>query len=131
MSDPVHFVGNGVQVLDESKPLVAMLAKALLKHPGIAARLEGHANSRCGLECDGSTPCANTKCAKLFGSRGGARGFSFRRAEAVAHLLRSAGVKDDRVEAAGMAGSRRVVDDSEAPDNHLNRRVEIHCASKG
>ena len=46
-----------VQVLDDSKPLVAMLAKALLKHPGIAARLEGHANSRCGLECDGSTPC--------------------------------------------------------------------------
>jgi outer membrane protein OmpA-like peptidoglycan-associated protein len=124
----VRFVGNDVAVVDESLPLVAMLADALGRHAGICARLEGHANSRCGLDCDGSSDCANAKCRKLFGSRGGAVGFSYRRANAVVEHLVAAGVDGASVSAAGLAGSRRIVDDPEAADNYRNRRVEIHCA---
>ena len=42
--------------------------------------------------------------------------------------LVAAGVDDAMVEAVGLAGSRRVVDDTESGDNWRNRRVEIHCA---
>ena len=128
LSEPVRFVGNDVAVVDESLPLVAMLADALGRHAGIVARLEGHANSRCGLDCDGSSDCANAKCRKLFGSRGGAVGFSYRRANAVVEHLVAAGVDGASVSAVGLAGSRRIVDDPEAADNYRNRRVEIHCA---
>ena len=43
-------------------------------------------------------------------------------------MILEAGVRDDRVEAKGMAGARRLCADTEdRRHNHKNRRVEIHC----
>ena len=73
LSESVRFAGNGSRVLDEK--LMAVAARALRSHPGLFIRCEAHSTG-CGLECDGSAPCGNEKCRKLFGARGGAVGFS-------------------------------------------------------
>jgi len=129
LSGPVHFEGNRAVIVDGSQKLLDQLAQVLRVHPSIAVRLEGHTNSRCGLRCDGSYVCANNRCAKDFGGTGGASAFSRRRAEAVGHYLAAAGVGADRVHAAGLAGSRRLVDDTEGHLKHLNRRVEVHTVA--
>ena len=116
-------------MLDDSRVLLDQLAAVLSRHPSVAVRLEGHTNSRCTLACDGTTQCANRRCARDFGSTGGAMAFSKRRAAAVAAHLAAAGVGADRVEAVGMAGSRRLVDDTEGCMKHLNRRVEVHTVA--
>ena len=64
LSDDIRFVGNAATILDESLPLLDALGKALKAHPGVAVRLEGHTNSKCGLECDGKTKCENSACRK-------------------------------------------------------------------
>ena len=69
------------------------------------------------MECDGSAPCANAKCRKLFGARGGAVGFSRSRAEAVATFL------GERAEGVGLAGSRPPM------DTKNGRRVEFHLSA--
>lgn len=92
-------------------------------------RLEGHTNSACGLDCDGSSVCSNFRCARDFGASGGAVAFSERRARAVKEALVALGVDGDRLDVAGLAGSRRVCEDTEdRAGNDKNRRVEIHCA---
>ena len=98
----------------------------MLRHPTICVRFEGHTNSKCGLDCDGSKACANDTCHRNFGHRGGAVAFSLARTNAVKDALVARGVDACRICSMGMAGSRRVVDDTEADDNYLNRRVEIH-----
>ena len=51
-----------------------------------------------------------------------------RRAEAVRAMILDQGVLEDRVDAKGMAGARRLCADTEdRRNNHKNRRVEIHC----
>ena len=63
-----------------------------------------------------------------FREGGGAVGFSRRRAEAVRAMILDQGVLEDRVDAKGMAGARRLCADTEdRRNNHKNRRVEIHC----
>lgn len=100
-------------------------AQVLRRHPGIRIRLEGHVNSKCGLECDGDADCPNSRCNSLFRGRGGAVGFSLNRAESVAEALMARGVEACRVTCQGLGGSRHVFD-TEGPDKHRNRRVEIH-----
>ena len=114
LSEPVRFAGNGSQILDEK--LMAVAARALRSHPGLFIRCEAHSTG-CGLECDGSAPCANAKCRKLFGARGGAVGFSRSRAEAVAAFL------GERAEGVGLAGSRPPM------DTKNGRRVEFHLSA--
>ena len=70
LSGPVHFEGNRDVIVDASFTLLDQLASVLKKHPSIAIRLEGHTNSKCGLQCDGSYVCANNRCAKDFGGVG-------------------------------------------------------------
>ncbi|KAJ1449820.1 hypothetical protein M885DRAFT_534393 [Pelagophyceae sp. CCMP2097] len=124
LSDNIRFEGNSQTIT--SVDLLASLRGALLAHPGICIRLEGHTNSKCGVDCDGTAECSNTRCRTLNGATGGAKAFSTRRAEAVADWLVLAGVDEDRITTVGLAGSRRIVDDTEALDNDLNRRVEVH-----
>jgi len=58
---------------------------------------------------------------------GGAVGASLARARAVeAALVARDGADADRIVAIGLAGSRRLVDDTNGPGNHRNRRVEVH-----
>jgi len=133
LSEPVAFKGNDSQVRDESKLLVGLVAKALTAHPGLQVRVEGHTNSACGLDCDGSEECLclrslPAKRRASFREGGGAVGFSRRRAEAVRAMILDQGVLEDRVDAKGMAGARRLCADTEdRRNNHKNRRVEIHC----
>ena len=122
----IEFVGARAIPLPKSQPLLAQILKVLQAHPGIAVRFEGHVNSRCGLDCDGSGPCASgsAMCAKC---PGGAMGLSTARAEAVKAFILACGVEADRVYAQGFAGTRRLTGDTiDEATGHVNRRVEVH-----
>ena len=123
----MQFGGNTTDIKDESLELIDQLAFLLNSHPNMdGVVLQGHTNSKCGLDCDGTKQCANNTCHATFGRSGGAVAFSLRRANAVKRALVDRGVDPNRVDAQGMAGSRRVVDDTESAMNYANRRVEIH-----
>ena len=128
LSENVLFRGNTAEVLASSHELLEALAAVLIKYPSICIRLEGHTNSSCQVDCDGSRPCANNRCFTTFGNKGGALAFSLARADAVkASLLQgSKKIEADRLSTEGFAGARRVVQDTEAPTNFKNRRVEVH-----
>ena len=126
LSENVLFRGNTADVLPQSQHLLDALAAILTQHPAICVRLEGHTNSTCNLTCDGTSPCPYNRCFVTFGKSGGALAFSKARADAVKACLVKSGVEPDRIDTQGLAGSRRVVDDCEAHNNFLNRRVEIH-----
>jgi len=130
LSEPIAFFGNRADVKPESFPMLSLLAGTVRRHPGMCIRLEGHTNSCCGLECDGSRACPNDTCARFFGHCGGAVGFSTDRAAAVRDWLLTHGDLPpraaDRLVAVGLGGSRRLVPDTEGPDNFKNRRVEAH-----
>lgn len=132
LSDPVAFEGNLTVIKPQSYPVLFLLAETIRNNPGLCLRLEGHTNSDCGLECHGLTHCANNTCLQLFGEgKGGAIGFSKARAAAVRDWLLSDGHLDpddvsQRIVAVGLGGSRRIAQDTEGPENHLNRRVEAH-----
>mmetsp|Transcript_14404 Transcript_14404/g.43013 ORF Transcript_14404/g.43013 Transcript_14404/m.43013 type:complete len:665 (-) Transcript_14404:89-2083(-) len=128
LSEPVAFKGNDTAILPKSEQLVGLLATAFLKHPGVDARVEGHTNSACGLDCDGSSECSNNTCARCFGGMGGAVGFSSGRAKAVIAMMCEKGVDEARLSGVGLAGSRRLVADTECSENYKNRRVELHFA---
>eukprot|EP00633_Aureoumbra_lagunensis_P002474 CAMPEP_0197286984 /NCGR_PEP_ID=MMETSP0890-20130614/2896_1 /TAXON_ID=44058 ORGANISM="Aureoumbra lagunensis, Strain CCMP1510" /NCGR_SAMPLE_ID=MMETSP0890 /ASSEMBLY_ACC=CAM_ASM_000533 /LENGTH=592 /DNA_ID=CAMNT_0042756077 /DNA_START=31 /DNA_END=1809 /DNA_ORIENTATION=- len=132
LSDPIHFIGNLAVIKEESYPMLNLLGGTLKRNPGLCVRLEGHTNSECGLDCDGTRPCNNNTCQANFGDgKGGAVGFSLSRASAVRDWLVNNGAVDKdyvdlRIDVAGLGGSRRIIRDTEAPDNHRNRRVEAH-----
>ena len=83
LSDSIRFE----QIRIISTDLLDSLKGALLAHPAVCVRLEGHTNSKCGLNCDGTTECDNERCAKMFGKSGGAVAFSLARADAVRDWL--------------------------------------------
>ena len=56
--------------------------------------------------------------------------FSLGRANGVADALVQRGIDRSRLVCVGLAGSRRVADDTEGPLNASNRRVEIHLADE-
>ena len=127
LSEDVQFGGNTDSVAEASVELLDQLAAVLNAHRNVdGVVLQGHTNSLCGLDCDGSHECSNDTCHAAFGKTGGAVAFSLRRAEAVKAALVARGVQETRLKTMGLAGSRRIVMDSEAENNFLNRRVEIH-----
>lgn len=130
LSENVLFHGNTDTILSQSNRLLFALATLMRDHPAVCVRLEGHTNSKCGIDCDGTCVCGNSKCADIFGATGGALAFSKRRADAVRDwILKNGNLGPDaadRIQTQGFAGSRRVVDDTESPNNNLNRRVEVH-----
>ena len=107
------YIGRLLGVLDQ-------LALTLKQHSGIRLRLEGHVNSKCGLDCDGSSECTNNRCAALFRGRGGSVGFSLGRADAVAARYMS-GARGPPLPRMPMIG-RVVVEDTEGDLKHRNRR---------
>jgi len=128
LSRRIEFKGNYTRILDASFGVLDQLALTLKQHASIRLRLEGHVNSRCGLNCDGSTACTNNRCAALFRGRGGSVGFSLGRADAVAEALHERGIEAYRLECRGLGGSR-VVEDTEGEGKHRNRRVEVHTVA--
>ena len=150
LSEHVRFHGNATTIHDDSSELIDQLALMLRTHPNVdSVRLEGHTNSKCGLDCvGGDHKCSNGVCQKLFGGeKGGAVAFSLGRAQAVADALVARGIDRSRLNCVGLAGSRRVAgrarldcvgragarrvaDDTEGSANASNRRVEIHLADE-
>ena len=79
----------------------------------------------------GDHKCSNGVCQRNFGgAKGGAVAFSLGRATAVADALVARGIDRSRLDCVGLAGSRRVADDTEGSANASNRRVEIHLADE-
>ena len=133
LSEHVRFHGNATTIHEDSSELIDQLALMLRTHPNVdSVRLEGHTNSKCGLDCvGGDHKCSNGVCQKLFGGeKGGAVAFSLGRAQAVADALVARGIDRSRLDCVGLAGSRRVADDTEGSANASNRRVEIHLADE-
>ncbi|KAH8091174.1 OmpA-like protein [Aureococcus anophagefferens] len=125
-SQMIQFVGSRAIPLPKSQPLLAQILKVLQAHPGIAVRFEGHVNSKCGLDCDGSGGCphGSSMCVKC---PGGAMGLSTARADAVTQFILACGIEPDRVYAQGFAGTRRLTGDViDETVGHVNRRVEVH-----
>lgn len=133
LSEHVRFNGNATTIHDDSSELIDQLANMLRAHPNVdSLRLEGHTNSKCGLDCvGGDHVCSNGVCQRMFGgANGGAVAFSLGRANDVADALVARGIDRARLVCVGLAGSRRVADDTEGPLNASNRRVEIHLADE-
>ncbi|CAH0374064.1 unnamed protein product [Pelagomonas calceolata] len=133
LSEHVRFHGNATTIHEDSSELIDQLALMLRTHPNVdSVRLEGHTNSKCGLDCvGGDHKCSNGVCQKHFGGeKGGAVAFSLGRAQAVADALVARGIDRSRLNCVGLAGSRRVADDTEGSANASNRRVEIHLADE-
>ena len=133
LSEHVRFHGKATTIHEDSSELIDQLALMLRTHPNVdSVRLEGHTNSKCGLDCvGGDHKCSNGVCQKLFGGeKGGAVAFSLGRATAVADALVARGIDRSRLNCVGLAGSRRVADDTEGAANASNRRVEIHLADE-
>jgi len=133
LSEHVRFHGNATTIHEDSSELIDQLALMLRTHPNVdSVRLEGHTNSKCGLDCvGGDHKCSNGVCQKHFGGdKGGAVAFSLGRASAVADALVARGIDRARLNCVGLAGSRRVADDTEGSANASNRRVEIHLADE-
>lgn len=130
LSEPIEFEGNLSVIKPASYAMLAILAGTIRRNPGLCVRLEGHTNSACGFECDGTIECHNNTCAANFRGKGGAIGFSRARAAAVRDwLLTDGGLEPEakeRIISVGLGGSRRLVLDTEAKDNFINRRVEAH-----
>jgi len=122
-SQMIEFYPSREIPLPKSHPLLAQILRVLQTNPGIAVRFEGHVNSMCGLECDGTKPCASTMCK---GVAGGAMGLSTARAEAVKAFILACGIEPDRVYAQGFAGTRRLSDLIDEEHGCVNRRVEVH-----
>lgn len=122
-SQMIEFYPSREIPLPKSHPLLAQILKVLANHPGIAVRFEGHVNSACGLDCDGSKPCKSTMCNKV---PGGAMGLSKARAESVKQFILACGIEADRVHAVGFAGTRRLTDILDEKNGKVNRRVEVH-----
>lgn len=124
-SQMISFVGNRAIPLPKSQPLLTQILRILQANPGIAVRFEGHVNSICGFDCDGTKPCRHSTdhCRS---TPGGSYGLSFARANAVKAFVLACGIAPDRVHAIGFSGTRRLVNDISATSGHLNRRVEVH-----
>ena len=126
LSDDIRFVGNAATILDESLPLLDALGKALKAHPGVAVRLEGHTNSKCGLECDGKTSARTARVGRTSAGRGGAAGFSLSKGER--RPRRAGQAEQDRRGAHRDAGPRRV---AAARGRHRGRRQAPQPARRG
>jgi len=122
-SQMIEFYPGREIPLPKSHPLLAQILRVLQTNPGIAVRFEGHVNSACGLDCDGSRPCASRMCKNV---KGGAMGLSTARAESIKSFIIKCGIESDRVYAQGFAGTRRLSDDLSETGGSCNRRVEVH-----
>ncbi|KAJ1453997.1 hypothetical protein M885DRAFT_618489 [Pelagophyceae sp. CCMP2097] len=129
-SQMIGFVGSREIPLPKSQPLLAQILRVMQQHPGLSVRFEGHVNSYCGIDCDGSGVCINSKgvpgkmCQKC---PGGAMGLSFARADAIRSFVSACGIEEDRLHAQGFAGTRRLTGDViDEETGHINRRVEVH-----
>lgn len=125
-SQMISFVGNRAIPLPRSQPLLTQILRVMQAHPGMSVRFEGHVNSKCELDCDGSRLCAHAsdQCTKI---PGGSLGLSRARAEAVKAFVVACGIEEDRVYAMGFAGTRRLTGDVvDEATGHINRRVEVH-----
>ncbi|KAJ8605359.1 hypothetical protein CTAYLR_002346 [Chrysophaeum taylorii] len=122
-SQMIQFFPSREIPLPKSHPLLEQILRVLRSNPGIAVRFEGHVNSACGLDCDGTKACHSKMCQKV---PGGALGLSTARAESVKSFILACGIEADRVYAQGFAGTRRISNALDEASGHVNRRVEVH-----
>ncbi|RAK66903.1 OmpA family protein [Hymenobacter edaphi] len=101
----VFFVQGKPELLGDSKPELARLAKALREQPALRVRLEGHTDNQ--------------------GPEDKNRLLSEQRAEAIKHFLVKYGVAAERLETAGYGPSRPVAANDTEANRRRNRRVEF------
>jgi outer membrane protein OmpA-like peptidoglycan-associated protein len=119
--DKVHFATDRDIILDESKPLLAEVARLLVAHPEILeVRIEGHTDIR-------ASDAYNLE-------------LSQRRVDSVRAFLIEQGIAEQRLQAEGFGHEHPLVDDSKCDqsDEELdkgclektskNRRVEFHIS---
>ena len=112
LSEHVRFHGNATTIHEDSSELIDQLALMLRTHPNVdSVRLEGHTNSKCGLDCvGGDHKCSNGLSKTLRRRKGGAVAFSLGRAQAVADALVARGIDRARLNCVawpGRGGCRR------------------------
>ena len=116
LSEDVQFTGNATEIKPESLELIDQLAAVLTSHENVDGLvLQGHTNSKCGLDCNGAMVCATDTCQRTFGASGGAVAFSLSRAMAVKAALVARGHARARVDGhgreahAGVRGGRPIL----------------------
>ena len=105
LNNVVYFDYDSDQVRDESLPLIAAVAKALVARPEKQLRLEGHADER--------------------GTREYNLALGERRAQAVRARLEVLGVGGDRLDIVSYGEERPAVTSSDETSWQQNRRVEM------
>ncbi len=101
----VHFATGKADILPESQPLIAEIAKMLSKRATLRVGVEGHTDST-------GTPTGNKTLSEA-------------RASSVVNALVAAGIKRDRLEPVGHGQDKPVADNRTDEGRAKNRRVEI------
>lgn len=106
----VHFQTGKARIKTESHPLLDEVAEAMLDHPTMRVRVEGHTDS-------------------IGDDRTNLR-LSQARADAVRRYLMSRGVTPDRMTAIGYGEDNPLDDNATEVGRAINRRVEFHILSR-
>lgn len=109
-ADEQSFAPSSAELPSGDLPSLDAIAKLLIDHPDLKARVEGHTDSR--------------------GSEESNLELSQKRAEAVRAALVERQVDEGRITAEGIGAARPIADNANAAGRRKNRRVEIYALEK-
>jgi outer membrane protein OmpA-like peptidoglycan-associated protein len=110
LKQKVHFATNKSTIMPDSFAMLTEIADVLKTRPEVKIRIEGHTDSRGGLE-------HNMKLSQA-------------RADSVRQFLVGQGVQPDRMEARGFGPTQAIADNRTDKGREQNRRVEFIITSQ-